>query len=100
MLRETDEGTVFKCKVTKDTMLRLLSEDGTTILKKEEATVAHLNRYCKVLPFLHSYSLWVNTKHNTYGVTLTARILLIQPGLAEDAFESMLLSAGYTYESE
>ena len=100
MLRATEDGTVLKVKVIKDTMMRLLSEDGTAILKKEEATIAHLNRQCKVRPFLQSYSLWIDTQKRTYGVSLAAKILLIHPGLAEDAFESMLLSAGYTYESE
>ena len=28
MVRDTDEGTVLKVKITKDTMMRRLSEDG------------------------------------------------------------------------
>jgi hypothetical protein len=101
MLRATEEGTVLKVKVNKNnTMMKILSEDATTILTKEEGTIAHLNRHCKVFPFLQSYSLWIDTQKRTYGVSLAAKILLVQPGLQEDAFESMLLSAGYTYESE
>ena len=98
LLRETDDGIVLKIKVNNNTMMRILSEDGTTILKTETATIAHVNRHCKILPFLQSYSLWVNTKDHTYGVSLTAMILLVQPGLKEDVLESMILSAGYAYE--
>ena len=98
MLRATEEGTVLKVKVNKDTMMKILSEDGTTILQKEEATIAHVNRYCKVHPFLQSHSIWIDTQKRMYGISLTAKILLIQPGDQEDAFESMLLSAGYAYE--
>jgi len=98
MLRATEDGTVLKAKVNKDTMMKILSEDGNTILQKEEATIAHVNRFSKVRPFLQSHSIWIDTQKRTYGVSLAAKILLIQPGLQEDAFEDMLLTAGYTYE--
>ena len=97
MVRDTDEGTVLKVKLNKDTMMKILSEDGTTI-KSDEATIAHVNRHCKILPFLQSYSLWIDTQKKTYGCSLTAKILLIIPGVREDVFESMLQNAGYCYE--
>ena len=98
MVRDMEEGgAVLKVKITKDTFMRRLSEDGT-ILKNTEATIAHLNRFCKVTLFLHSYSLWVNTEELTYGLSLKAKALLIKSGVDEDHIESMILSAGYSYE--
>ena len=97
LLKITDQGTVIKMKVVESrTTVKVFTDHGT--VQKENGTLKSLNRLCKVLPFLSANSMWVNTTDHTYGVSLTAKIVVVQPGLEEDVVESMLLSAGYTFE--
>ena len=97
LVKDTDDGQVLKLKVKDGTNLYLLTEDGKAIQKSATCTFAHVNRTCTVVPFVQSYSMWIDTKNHFFGVTLTAKILLVHPGLDEDPVESMLLKSGYVY---
>ena len=103
MLKETDQGVVAKVKVvvegTNATSIKLLTEDLK--VKKEPGTLTSVNKGCQVLAYVSSNALWFNTKDCTYGVALTAKTLLVNPGAdAPPPFDAdaMILAAGFEFE--
>ena len=103
MLKETDQGVVAKVKVvvegTKATPIKVLTEDLK--VKKEPGTLTSVNKGCQVLAYVSSNALWFNTKDCTYGVALTAKTLLVNPGAdAPPPFDAdaMILAAGFEFE--
>ena len=97
LIKDTEDGPVLKLKVDQTkTVVKTLNENNK--VQTTVGTLSALNRFCSVRPFFTSTSLWIDTKNHTYGITLNAKILIVEPGLADDVTDAMISSAGFVFE--